>query len=138
VNSLRGGWGDWRDDTGTSIRTRSSHAMSQFPHPTGSDLRHRHSIQRRGTTRTRLPGLCLGYAHVLVAYNRRYSAALAPWRVSRGGGGGWRGAAWRVSRRLVERARAAGTADPGWAGAHRRSRLRRLLVGCRAGSPARS
>src|SRR4029453_12257583 len=65
-------------------------------------------------------------------------ADLGPGRISRGGGGGWRGAAWRVSRRLVERARAAGTADPEWAGAHRRPRPRRLLVGCRAGPLVRS
>jgi hypothetical protein len=35
MNGLRGGCGELADDTGTSIRPRSSHAMSQFPHPTG-------------------------------------------------------------------------------------------------------
>jgi hypothetical protein len=39
-------------------------------------------------------------------------ASLAPGRISRGGGAGWGAAPWRVSRRHVETARAAGTADP--------------------------
>ena len=64
--------------------------------------------------------------------------ARAPGRISRGGGGGWRAAAWRVSRRLGEPAHAAGTPNPGWAGAHRRSRPRCLLVGCPAGLLVRS
>jgi hypothetical protein len=52
------GVGNWRDDTGTSIRTRSSHAMSQFPHPTALKARLLLLVTRRnGPLSSSPPGL---------------------------------------------------------------------------------
>jgi hypothetical protein len=87
AGSLRGGLGELAHDTGTSIRTRSSHAMPQFPHPTGAGpLRHpRHRgrrVRRRRPEETAsflldgLHGLLLRSLH---ANRSRHQFVTAAW-----------------------------------------------------------